>query len=49
MNITVDCIHVSCCKYFRLLFRLLVVDIEIKISDDGFQSTNKYIVYQSRA
>ncbi len=36
MNITVDFMHLPCCKYIKLLVRL-VVDIEIKISDDCFQ------------
>ncbi len=37
MNITVEFMHALCCKYIRLL----VVDIEIKISDDSFQAKHQ--------
>ncbi len=40
-NITVDFMHVSCCKYIRLLVGYLVMEIEIKISDDGFQAKHR--------
>ncbi len=41
MNITVDFMHVPCCKCVRLLLGRLVVDMENKISDDGFQAKHR--------
>ncbi len=41
MNITVDFMHIPWCKYIRSLGGWLVIDIEIKISDDGFQAKHR--------